>query len=141
MFKNIQTISNGGAMNEKAVSAAKKSAITMHDKWREGFVKEFGLVPRIKTLKDGTLVDINTRGINLPEEWLQSNHDMAYFVALLLYIYKDISIENAAAVIHMKWLHMNEWAKGGALDVPYEMLPEKEKKKDREVYEIVLSNL
>jgi hypothetical protein len=55
-----------------------------------------------------------------------------------MYHYKQI--EEISSIIHLKWLMMSPWAKGGNLDVPYNSLPEIEKEKDRDLYRIVLKN-
>ena len=62
---------------------------------------------------------------------------MAIFVATCIIFYPCKTIEEISSIIHRKWLMMSPWAKGSTLDVPYSLLPEIEKEKDRDIFRIV----
>ncbi len=122
---------------EKSSIIARKSAIEMHNKWRETFISQNGNIPRIKKNNAGIDVDINVIGELLDLEFLEFNYNIALFVASYIKFYKLSSIEECASVIHRKWLMMSPWAKNGSLDISYDLLPEIEKQKDRDIYIIV----
>jgi hypothetical protein len=122
---------------EKMQIIANKSAIKMHNQWRQIYIQQNGNIPRIKKTKNGIEVDINVDGYQLNPEFLEFNNHMALFVATYMHFYTYKDIEEVSAVIHSKWLMMSPWAKGGNLDVPYELLPEIEKEKDRDIFRIV----
>jgi hypothetical protein len=118
-------------------SIAKKSAIEMHNKWRNEHIQQNGDGPYIKKTKDGVEVDINVDGNQLESEFLEFNYNIAMFVATCINIYHLKNIEYNSTIIHRKLLMMNPLAKGGPLDVPYAKLPEIDKEKNRDIYWIV----
>ena len=70
--------------------------------------------------------------------FLEYNYDMALFAATYIFIYKYALLEESASIFHRKWLSMYicEWE--GPLDMDYDLLPENEKQKFRDIYNIML---
>ncbi len=121
----------------RAHNIALECAVEMHNQWRKTYIEQYGNLPRIKKNQNGIDVDINVDRSILDSEFLEFNYNMALFVASYIIIYKYTHIEETASIIHTKWLIMSPWAKDGPLDVSYEQLPESEKQKDRDIYNMV----
>lgn len=116
------------------------------DNYRSGEMAKGNENPtRMKDDGMGGQVDIlNTSYSDLPAKWQAENKAQAESAIGLVARNMDsasMDIEGLAAQIHEQWLSRNSWAKDGPLGVPYNELPEEEKKKDRDVikaaYEIL----
>lgn len=118
----------------------------LHEAWRASRSVE-KYEPRMKKSKDekwnqehGTDdVDIaNLTFSELPSNWQYENLEAAK-VAVAQVFEKIMSgeeitpevIEQMSSEVHEEWLKRNDYARGGDLDVPYDVLPEEEKAKDR----------
>jgi hypothetical protein len=70
--------------------------------------------------------------------FLEYNYDMTLFAATYIFFYKYALLEESASIFHRKWLSMYicEWE--GPLDMDYDLLPENEKQKFRDIYNTML---
>ncbi len=116
---------------------ATKSAIEMHNQWRNVYIQQNGNVPCIKKNKEGKEVDINVDGDVLCSEFLEFNYNISIFVATCIKFYPYKHIEEISSIIHRKWLMMNPSANESAFNIPYTLLPEIEKNKKRNIFRIV----
>ena len=112
--------------------AIRKFASIQHEKWRQGYIKEKGDVPRIKKNSDGTEGNINVPFEKLHPDWQKEN--LAAGRAALAAVTKHPNdMEKAAEHVHNEWMKRNpkgDW--NAAQHVPYNELPEAEKQKDRD---------
>jgi hypothetical protein len=131
-------------------------ASNFHDQWRAPRLnKETGTYePRVKKTKDAewsaahdgaTEVDIaNTKYSDLPSDWKGENKASAEVAVDLVLqaqganrVIDAAFIEEASAVIHVKWLERNPWAEAHQ-KLPYDQLSEAEKQKDRDVVNVAI---
>lgn len=100
-----------------------------HTEWLNNYRKNNGNMERIKS--------INSEEFNINVEWndlhyLWQSEQMKIFIAYLNAWKNDYDIEEYSAIIHEIWLQFNSWC-DDSLKVPYEMLSDDEKEKDRVV--------
>jgi len=69
---------------------------------------------------------------------LEYNYDMVLFAATYIFFYKYALLEESASIFHRKWLSMYICFWEGPLDMDYDLLPENEKQKFRDIYNTML---
>ena len=104
-------------------------AAESHSEWLNTYRQNNGNMERIKSI-NGEEFNINVEWNNLHPFW--QKEQMKIFIAYLNAWKNYYDIEEYSAIIHDIWLQFNSWC-DDSLKVPYEMLCEEEKEKDRVV--------
>ena len=131
-----------------------------HEKWRKSRkkMKDWTYEPRMKKTKDSKWIEknwtdeldiANTKFEDLPSDWQKENYQAAKYIINLVYdraisvytendghygkLFSFDAIEGLASKVHDDWMKRNERQRDSnpELFVPYSVLPETEKAKDR----------
>ena len=120
------------------------SASKFHEKWRDGWRKQNGGdQPRWKEGDTPGVFDVNINQdfIKLPYKWQFENLEASKSALVAVYLF-FWDREMASAFIHDEWLKRHSSSNIPVHQkVPYSLLSEEEKQKDRDHYDIVLKEL